>query len=58
MNQEHVVRTSVFSRLKMQKKVEYPVLFRRDYREDIQSRLADGLRWMHEEGLTPKLEGR
>lgn len=58
LNKEHVARTSVYSRLQMQKRVEYPVLFRRDYREDIQNRVADGLRWMDEEGLIPKLEGR
>lgn len=58
LNKEHVTRTSVYSRLKRQKKVEYPILFRKDYREDIQNRLADGLRWMYDEGLIPKLEGR
>lgn len=58
LNKEHVICTSVYSRLKRQKRVEYPVLFRSDYREDIQNRLADGLRWMYEEGLIPKLEGR
>jgi hypothetical protein len=58
LNKEHVARTSVRSRLQRQKKVEYPILFRKDYKEHIQQRLEDGLRWMHEEGLTPKLEGR
>ena len=60
LNREHVDRTiaTVYSRLKMQKKVEYPILFRKDYKEDIQHRLEDGLRWMYEEGLIPKLEGR
>ena len=60
LNREHVARTAVtvYSRLQRQKKVEYPILFRRDYKEDIQHRLEDGLRWMYEERLIPKLEGR
>ena len=58
LNKEHVTHTSVYSRLQRQKKVDYPVLFRRNYREDIQVRLTEGLRWMHEKGLIPKLEGR
>jgi hypothetical protein len=58
LNKEHVARNSVYSRLKRQKKVEYPILFKKDYKEDIQQRLEDGLRWMHEKGLIPKLEGR
>lgn len=58
LNKEHVARTSVYSRLQRQKKVEYPILFRREYKEDIQHRLEDGLQWMYEEGLIPKLEGR
>ena len=58
LNKEYVARTSVYSQLKRQKKVEYPIIFRKDYKEDIQHRLEDGLRWMYEEGLIPMLEGR
>lgn len=34
------------------------VQLKRDYRNDIHDRLRDGLTWMYENGLYPKLEGR
>ena len=34
------------------------VQLKRDYKNDIHERLRDGLTWMYENGLYPKLEGR
>lgn len=34
------------------------VQLKQDYRNDIHERLRDGLTWMYENGLYPKLEGR
>lgn len=56
LNPKHL--SPAYSRLVCQKKYVYPVQIRKDYREDIHERLKEGLTWMHENGLTPQLEGR
>lgn len=56
LTRKHV--TDAYSRLYRHKKNVYPVQLRMDYREDIHEQLRQGLSWMHENGVTPQLEGR
>ena len=50
--------TPAYSRLDRHKRIVYPIQLRRDYREDIMKQLRQGLSWMHENNLTPQIEGR